>query len=125
MKKTIAVLIIVALITPVTAFAQSETASAQESYNRGVLAADLEHSAVGWGVGGFLAGGIFSWLGTGAVVLIASGSNPSPRFVPEPYESTSYRVGYRDEGRRKNRRAAAIPGVIMSVLWTVVVLSAN
>lgn len=125
MKRMIAILVIVALSTPVTLFAQSESASTQESYNRGVLAADLEHSAAGWGVGGFLAGGLFSWLGTGVIVLIANGSNPSPRFVPETYEPMSYRSGYRDEGRRKNRRAAAIPGVIMSVLWTVVVLSAN
>ena len=62
--------------------------------------------------------------GTGITVLIAHGSSPSPRYVPEDVEPMSYRSGYREEARRRNRRSAAIPGVIMSTLWTIVVLSA-
>ncbi|MDA3951951.1 MAG: hypothetical protein PF508_22270 [Spirochaeta sp.] len=95
-----------------------------DSYNQGVMAAEDQHSAVGWGFGGFFAGGILSWLGTGVTVLIANGSSASPRYMPEDVDAVSYRNGYRDEAQRKNRRAAAIPGVIMSTLWTILVLSA-
>jgi hypothetical protein len=57
-------------------------------------------------------------------VLIASGSRPTPQYVPEDVDTYSYRSGYTDEARRKNLRSAAVPGVIMSTLWTILVLSA-
>ena len=124
MKRTIALVLIVALLLPAALFAQDGGVSRAESYNRGVMAAEDEHSSIGWGVGGFIGGGLFSWLGTGVTVLIAHGSSPSPRYVPEDVDTMSYRSGYREEARRRNRRSAAIPGVIMSTLWTILVLNA-
>lgn len=131
MKQTIATVLILALLIPAPLFAQAtdsaqdeERRSSAESFNQGIMDAENRHSAVGWGIGGFFAGGLFSWLGTGAAVLIANGSRPNPRYVPEDVEPMSYRMGYREEAVRKNRRSAAIPGVIMSTLWTVLVLSA-
>lgn len=126
-QRLIALILILVLAAPGALFAQAaeqEERSAAASFNQGVFDAEDDHSALGWGVGGFFAGGLFSWLGTGVVVLIANGSNPSPDYMPEDVEPISYRRGYRDEARRKNRRAAAIPGVIMSTLWTIAVLSA-
>ena len=151
MKQAIATVLIITLLAPAALFAQpipalggetasfpsggsvrrdalvpfaDETRSNADSYNQGVMAAEDQHSAVGWGFGGFFAGGLFSWLGTGVTVLIANGSSPSPRYMPEDVDQVSYRNGYRDEAKRKNRRAAAIPGVIMSTLWTILVISA-
>jgi len=98
--------------------------SNSQSYNQGVMAAEDQHSAFGWGVGGFFAGGLFSWLGTGVAVLIANGSRPTPRYIPEDVEAMNYRNGYGDEARRKNLRSTAIPGVIMSTIWTVLVINA-
>ena len=37
------------------------------------MAAEVEHSALGWGVGGFIGGSLFSWLGTEITALIAHG----------------------------------------------------
>jgi hypothetical protein len=100
------------------------TRSNSQSYNEGVMAAEDQHSTFGWGVGGFFAGGLFSWLGTGVAVLIANGSRPTPRYIPEDVEAMNYRNGYGDEARRKNLRSTAIPGVIMSTIWTVLVINA-
>ncbi|MEX2442621.1 MAG: hypothetical protein WD492_03375 [Alkalispirochaeta sp.] len=135
MNRTIALVLIVVLLAPAGIFAQAADSagdgqqdttqrSNSQSYNQGVMDAEDNHSAIGWGVGGFVAGGLFSWLGTGVTVLIANGSRPTPQYVPDDVEPVSYRSGYRDEASRKNRRSAAIPGVIMSTLWTVLVLSA-
>lgn len=128
MKRLIASVLIISLLAPAVLVAQEsrggETRSNADSYNHGVMAAEDQHSAVGWGVGGFVAGGIFSWLGTGVTVLIATGSRPTPRYVPDDVDAYSFRSGYSDEARRKNLRSAAIPGVIMSTLWTILVLSA-
>ncbi len=148
MKRTIAFILIVVLLAPAGALAQatgtgadangnqpvlqqkptllqdSAQRSNSQSYNQGVMDAEDNHNAIGWGVGGFVAGGLFSWLGTGVTVLIANGSRPTPQYMPEDVEPVSYRSGYRDEASRKNRRSAAIPGVIMSTLWTVLVISA-
>jgi opacity protein-like surface antigen len=128
MKRLIATVLIIALLAPAALVAQEsgrdETRSNADSYNYGVMAAEDQHTAIGWGVGGFVAGGLFSWLGTGVTVLIASGSRPTPQYVPEDVDTYSYRSGYTDEARRKNLRSAAVPGVIMSTLWTILVLSA-
>ncbi|MDA3948181.1 MAG: hypothetical protein PF508_03055 [Spirochaeta sp.] len=151
MKRLIATVLIISLLAPAALFAQplpapagesgqfgftggvrrdalvpfaEDTRSSADSYNQGVMAAEDSHSAVGWGFGGFFAGGLFSWLGTGVTVLIANGSSPTPRYIPDDVNEMSYRNGYRDEAQRKNRRAAAIPGVIMSTLWTILVISA-
>lgn len=64
------------------------------------------------------------WLGTGVTVLIANGSRPTPSYMPEDVDPMSYRRGYREEARRRNRRSAAIPGIIMSTLWTIAVINA-
>ena len=140
MKRTIAILLIGTLLSPAALIAQTTVRlnglpalvpladgemSNSESYNMGVLAAEEEHSAVGWGFGGFFAGGFFSWLGTGVTVLIAGGSHSSPQFLPDNVEPMSYRAGYRHGARRKNIRAAAIPGVVMSTLWTILVIGAT
>jgi hypothetical protein len=124
MKRIIALALIISMSLPVALFAQDGGVSRADSYNRGVMAAEDEHTTLGWGVGGFVSGGLFSWLGTGITVLIAHGSSPSPRYVPEDVEPMSYRSGYREEARRRNRRSAAIPGVVMSTLWTILVLNA-
>mgnify|MGYP006270255345 CR=1 FL=1 len=131
MKRTIAAFLIITLLAPSIVLAQSadsgttgEARSNADSYNQGVMDAEDRHTAAGWGVGGFVAGGLFSWLGTGVTVLIANGSRPSPQYVPEDVEPMSYRTGYREEAVRKNRRSAAIPGIVMSTLWTVLVISA-
>jgi len=144
MKRLIAAVLIITILAPAALFAQPVPAPATaadglrpgvlvplaegersnaDSYNEGVMAAEDQHSAVGWGFGGFFAGALFSWLGTGVTVLIANGSRPTPRYVPEEVDAMNYRNGYSDEGRRRNVRSAAIPGVIMSTLWTVLVLS--
>ena len=123
MKRTIALVLIVTMMLPMALLGQEQSASPAQSYNRGIMAAEEEHSAIGWGVGGFVTGTAFSWLGTGVTVLLANGSSPTPRYIPEDVEPISYRSGYREEARRRNRRSAAIPGVIMSTLWTILVLS--
>jgi len=128
MKRTIAAMLIVTLVAPGLLLAQTnggEEMSAAESYNLGVMTADDQHNAAGWGVGGFLAGGLFSWLGTGVTVLIASGSKPTPDYMPDDdVDAMSFRAGYQEEARKRNVRSAAIPGVIMSTLWTILVLNA-
>jgi hypothetical protein len=126
MKRIVACLLIAALAVPITLVADdtADTKSNAESYNEGIIAAEREHTTLGWGVGSFFAGGIFSWLGTGVTVLIASGSRPTPSYIPEDVEPMSYRSGYTEEARRRNLRSSAIPGVIMSTIWTVLVLSA-
>lgn len=134
MQRIIAIVLIATLCAPVVLLGQNApnvvpTATqlrtgAADSYNRGVMDAEDNHSSLGWGVGGFLAGGLFSWLGTGIVVLVANGSTPSPRYMPDEVEPTSYRRGFRDEAVRRNRRSAAIPGIIMSTIWTIAVLNA-
>jgi len=48
----------------------------------------------------------------------------TPRYLPEDVDAYAYRSGYTDEARRKNLRSAAIPGVIASTIWTILVLSA-
>lgn len=118
--RTIAIVLVVAMIAPMTAFGQM--ASPAASYNQGVLDAETQHSSFGWGFAGFLSGTLFSWLGTGVTVVVAAVSSPSPRFVPDDADHGSYREGYRDEAKRRNVRSAAIPGVIMSTLWTVLIL---
>jgi hypothetical protein len=150
MKRLIATVLIITILAPAALFAQplpapppstltpaagglrpgvlvplaEGTRSNADSYNQGVMAAEDQHSAVGWGFGGFFAGALFSWLGTGVTVLIANGSRATPRYVPEDVDAMNYRNGYNDEARRKNIRSAAIPGVIMSTLWTILVISA-
>jgi|GEM_PF-2774388 len=145
MKTLIATVLIITILAPAALFAQpvpvpvpsssvnrnalvpyaDGSQSSGDSYNEGVMDAEDQHSAFGWGVGGFFAGGLFSWLGTGIVVLVASGSRPTPRYVPDAMDTMSYRNGYTDEARRQNVRSAAIPGVIMSALWTFLVVSAS
>jgi hypothetical protein len=128
MKRLIATVLIIALLAPAALVAQEsgrdETRSNADSYNLGLMAAEDQHTAIGWGVGGFVAGGLFSWLGAGVTVLIATGSRPTPRYLPEDVDAYAYRSGYTDEARRKNLRSAAIPGVIASTIWTILVLSA-
>ncbi|MFP4152647.1 MAG: hypothetical protein ACLFSV_07350 [Alkalispirochaeta sp.] len=145
MKRSIAAVLIITILTPAALFAQPLPAgpaasdglrpgvlvplaegelSNTDSYNEGVMAAEDQHTALGWGFGGFFAGTFLSWLGTGVTVLIANGSRPTPRYIPEEVDAMNYRNGYADEARRRNVRSAAIPGVIMSTLWTVLVLSA-
>ena len=55
--------------------------------------------------------------------LIAAGSSPSPEFVPEDVKARSYVSGYSKEAKQKNMSAVAIPGVIMSTIWTVAAIS--
>jgi hypothetical protein len=140
MKKRVvtALIIISLLIAPLAAAAEegpgdsgstaaapdSTSLSSSESYNTGLMRAKLEHSSGGWVAAGLISGGLFSWLGTGITVLIASGSDPSPNYIPEEVKDSSYIMGYKKEAKRKNVRSAAIPGVIMSSLWTVLVISA-
>lgn len=134
MKRTLALLVIVSLVvgpalasTPGGELLSTERRaerSAAESYNLGANTAAYQHSATGWGVGGFAGGFLFSWLGTGGVVLLAASSTPTPGFTPEDVEPMSYRRGYQDEARRKNIRSAAIPGIVMSTLWTLLVIAA-
>ncbi|TVR94629.1 MAG: hypothetical protein EA428_00210 [Spirochaetaceae bacterium] len=103
---------------------RSAQLTASESYNQGVNTAAYQHSSTGWGIGGFTGGLLFSWLGTGGAVLLAATSTPTPGYTPEEVEPMSYRRGYQDEARRKNIRSAAIPGVVMSTLWTLLVIAA-
>ncbi len=96
MKQLIATILIITILAPAALFAQPLPAPALPT------------------------GG----LRPGVTVLIANGSRPTPRYVPEEVDAMNYRNGYSDEARRKNMRSAAIPGVIMSTLWTLLVLSA-
>lgn len=128
MKKTtvVCLVVIAALVcAPLTVYSEgTDHLNSTESFNAGSLDAETQHSSTGWMIGGLLGGGLFSWLGTGITVLIASGSSPAPSFVPENAEPASYLSGYQKNARKQNVRSAAISGVIMSTVWTVLVLSA-
>lgn len=104
---------------------ESPSLSSSESYNTGIMQAKQEHGTGGWIAAGLISGGLFSWLGTGVSVLIATGSSPSPDYIPEDVKDNSYIMGYEKEAKKMNIRSAAIPGVIMSTIWTVLVISAS
>jgi hypothetical protein len=120
------VLAILVMTAPTGLFAeeQEETKSSAESYRIGQLDAEEDHGTGGWIALGVIGGGLFSWLGTGVSYLIASGSSPSPEYVPEDVKARSYSSGYSKKAKQKNMQAVAIPGVIMSTIWTVVAISA-
>jgi len=105
--------------------AEGTSLSSSESYNTGIMKAKQEHGTGGWIAAGLISGGLFSWLGTGVSVLIATGSSPSPDYIPEDVKDSSYMMGYQKEAKKKNIRSVAIPGVIMSTIWTALVISAS
>jgi hypothetical protein len=121
-RVTVIVVVIAMVLAPAGVFAEEEKEeekSSSESYRIGRLDAEQEHGTGGWIALGVVSGGLFSWLGTGVSYLIASGSSPSPDIVPEDVEARSYVSGYSKEAKQKNMSAVAIPGVIMSTIWTV------
>jgi len=103
---------------------QKNEISSSESYHQGMVQAKQEHGTGGWIAAGLISGGLFSWLGTGVTVLIATGSSPSPDYIPEDTKDSSFIMGYQKEAKKKNVRSAAIPGVIMSSIWTALVIAA-
>ena len=103
---------------------QETDLSSSESYGEGMVQANQEHGTDGWIAAGLISGGLFSWLGTGVSVLIASGSSPSPDYIPEDTKDSSFIMGYQKEAKKKNVRSTAIPGVIMSSIWTALVIAA-
>lgn len=128
-RKVISLLVIITMLfLPVFAFSadndETEKKSESESYLLGRQDAKDNHGTGGWIAAGAISGGLFSWLGTGITVAIAAGSNGSPDYIPEDVKTRSYLSGYSKESKKKNIRAVAIPGVIMSLIWTGLVLTA-
>ena len=129
---TVAIMLVLAPLSVLADEGQSDvkkesgsvSLSSSESYTTGMMKAKQEHGTGGWIAAGLIGGGLFSWLGTGVTVLIATGSSPSPDYIPEDVKDGSYIMGYQKEAKKKNVRSAAIPGVIMSTIWTVLVISA-
>jgi hypothetical protein len=127
MKRLIATVLNVALLAPAAVVAQergdTETRSNADSYNLGLVAAEDQHTAIA-GASGALSPAVSSRGSVGGHRPLATGSRPTPRYLPEDVDAYAYRSGYTDEARRKNLRSAAIPGVIASTIWTILVLSA-
>jgi hypothetical protein len=127
MKRVMIMVLVITLVCgPAGLFAEEgmeEEKSSSESYRIGRLDAEQEHGTGGWVALGIVGGGLFSWLGTGVSYLIAAGSNPSPDYVPDEVEARSYVSGYSKKAKQKNMSAVAIPGIIMSTIWTVAAIS--
>ncbi len=95
----------------------------QSSYNQGVMDATALHSSTGWLFGGFASGFFLGLIGTGIIVLAASGSEPT--FLPEQVDINGYRQGYYRKSKAKNQGTAAIGGVLGTAVIVVLILSAQ
>lgn len=134
MKRFVAIVLIIAIIFPVTLIATEaeagtvqsvpEVKSSSESLLQGRFDARTYHSTGGWVAGGIIGGGLFSLLGTGVVTLFAMSSSPQPHTVPDDVQIGGYTMGYTDEARKRNTRSAGIAGLLMSTIWIVYAITA-
>jgi len=93
------------------------------SYNQGIMDATALHSSTGWFFGGVASGFFLGLIGTGIIVLAASGSEPS--FLPENADINGYRQGYFRKSKAKNQSNAAVGGVLGTAAIVLIILSAQ
>lgn len=99
--------------------------SCEESRAAGENAADLQHSSVGWWLGGVGSGFLLGLIGTGAIWGVSFASSPQPDRVPQGEHEDCYRRGYKTEAKGANKVGAGVGGLLGTLAIVLVVVSAN
>lgn len=97
----------------------------EESRESGANAADVQHSSVGWWLGGVGSGVILGLIGTGIIWGVSFASSPQPARIPDNVEENCFRRGYKSEAKGSNEVGAGVGGLIGTLAFFLVVVSAG
>lgn len=126
MKSVFSVFLVCALLNVSMVRAQvvlPDVKGCEESRTIGENAADLQHSTVGWWLGGIGSGVLLGLIGTGVVWGLSFASSPQPDRIPDGVHEDCYRRGYKAEAKGDNKVAAGVGGLLGTLVFVLAVAS--